>query len=290
MRIFVTGGTGFIGTHFVKKLQERGHNLYLLKSDLAETEKWQEEIKDFNPDACVHLAWEGLPDYSIENSRKNINYSLDLLTFLTKIGCKTVLSVGSAWEYEGRDPKGAIDGIIIIKKPADVFSVAKWIVNLWGTAVAEEKNKEIDASEKFKFIWARIFFVYGPGQRETSLIPYLINCAKKGEKPTIKNPLAQNDYIYIDDVVEAIAVLLENCKESAEYEIGRGELITNQEIVNIIAKKFGIKDWERPIIKTKEKIPLSRPAYISKLESLDWKPKVSLEEGIPKMIDFYLSK
>ena len=290
MRIFITGGTGFIGQPLVKKLQERGHNLHLLSANLSEPEKWKKEIESFQPDVCIHLAWEGLPDYSVENSRKNINYSLDLLTFLADIGCKTILSVGSTWEYKGRFPEGAVEGIIITK-PADVFSVAKWIINLWGTAVVEEKNRHIEnCKEELKFIWARIFFVYGPGQRETSLIPYLLNCAKIEKSPEIKNPSAENDFIYIDDVTEAIAVLLEKSKKSGECDIGWGKLISNQEVINIVAQKLGRQDWYREVSSSEDRVSFSPVADNKKLKEMGWEPKVGLEEGIQKMIDFYLSK
>lgn len=256
MKIFITGGTGFIGQPLVKKLQERGHSLKLLSCNLSETEKWKKEIEEFKPDACVHLAWEGLPDYGIEMSKKNIKYSLDLFSFLKEMGCKTVLSVGSAFEKTN---------------PEDIFPVAKKIVNFWGKAVIEN------------FIWARVFYVYGPGQRETSLIPYLINCAKKGEKPEIKNPLAQNDYIYIDDVAEALALLLEKSEKSGEYDIGWGKLISNQEIINIIAEELNQQDWKKELADSQNNVS-GYHAEISYLKRV-WQPKINIQEGIQKMID-----
>jgi len=298
MKIFITGGTGFIGTHLVKKLREEGNDLLLLseksleginfvEGDLAEINKWKDKVKKFQPEAGIHLAWEGLPDYSVDINRKNINYGLDLFSFLTNIGCKTILSVGSAWEYRGRFPEKAVEGAMFFK-PTDTFSAAKWIVNLWGTAVVEEKNRENNLGEKF--IWARIFFVYGPGQRETSLIPYLINCWKKVEAPEIKNPLAQNDFIYIDDVIEAIVLLLKKCQKSGEYDIGQGRLISNQEVINIIAKKLNVMDWYKEINLPKEAISFFPCANISKLKEMGWQPRINLEQGIQKMIDYYLSK
>lgn len=253
MKIFITGGTGFIGTHLVKKLQERGHVVAVLGSNLAETEKWQKEVRDFHPDAVVHLAWEGLPDYSGPTSAKNIKYSLSLFNYLAEINCNNVLSVGSAFEKIN---------------PNDAFSVAKKIVQLWGGVAI--KN----------FIWARIFYVYGPGQRETSLIFYLINCAKKGDNPEIKNPLLANDYIYIDDVAEALAILLEK-NAVGDYEIGRGQLVANQEVINIVARALG-QEWQ------KEVGEIGRNDFniadSSKLKALDWEPKIDIEQGIKKVI------
>lgn len=266
MKIFVTGGTGFIGSHLVKKLQQNGHVVAILSSNLAESEQWQKEIGDFNPDAVAHLAWEGLPDYSAEMSAKNIKYSLDLFNFLKEINCQNILSVGSTFEKTN---------------PNDVFPAAKRMIHLWGRALFDN------------FIWARIFYVYGPGQRETSLIPYLINCAKKNERPEIKNPLGQNDYIYIEDVTEALAILVENGK-AGEYEIGRGELVSNQKLINTVAQEFNIESWDKGIeLTAQNKASLFRQsrnnetmakADNSRLREMGWEPKISVEEGIKKVI------
>lgn len=302
MKIFITGGTGFIGKHLVKKLQEKNHSLLLLsqqplenfnfvEGDLSDINKWKAEVEKFKPDACVHLAWEGIPDYSIDKNRKNINYGLDLFTFLANIGCKTILSTGSAWEYRGRQPEAAIEGTMLAK-PADTFSAAKWMINLWGTAIIEENNRESNGRDKARFIWARILFIYGPGQRETSLVAYLINCWKKGERPEIKNPSAKNDFIYIDDVIEALIMLLENEKKSGEYDIGYGKLISTQEIVNIIAKKLKVTNWYKDVNQLNDVQLISSPvADISRIKKeTDWEPKTNIEEGIQKTIDYYLSK
>lgn len=302
MKIFVTGGTGFIGKHLVKKLREKKHSLLLLsqqpvegfdfvEGDLSDINQWKAGVKKFKPDAAVHLAWEGLPDYSVLNSRKNINYGLDLFSFLAGIRCKIVLAVGSAWEYGGRQPETAVAGTMLAK-PSDTFSAAKWIVNLWGTALVEENNKECSSQDKSRFIWARILFVYGPGQRETSLVAYLINCWKKNIRPEIKNPSAKNDFIYIDDVVEALIMLLENCKKSGEYDIGCGKLIGTQEIINIIAEKLKVRDWFKDVNQLNDVYSIPSPvADVSRIkEEIGWEPRINIEEGIQKMIDYYLSK
>jgi nucleoside-diphosphate-sugar epimerase len=98
MRIFVTGGTGFIGKNLVKKLEARKHKSCLLNSNLDEVEKWQKEIIDFKPDAVCRLAWEGLTDYGSKMSIKNLNYGLNLIDFLGRTSCKTILIAGSSWE------------------------------------------------------------------------------------------------------------------------------------------------------------------------------------------------
>lgn len=290
MKIFVTGGTGFIGKHLVKKLEEKGHVLRLLSCNLADCDKWKKEIEGFEPEAVVHLAWEGLPDYSIEQSRKNIDYTFNLFSFLANTACKTILSVGSAWEKGGRFPESAIAGTILDRKPTDVFSAAKWIANLWGTAIVEEKNREFFKKREKKFIWARIFFVYGPGQRQTSLIPYLLNCVKNNEIPKIRDLSAKNDFIYIDDVTKAIVLLLEKCQESGEYDIGSGKLVSNKEIIDIISRKLNIKNWQKEAANSENNSYFPIIADIKGLNEMDWQPNIAIEQGLERMINYYLDK
>ena len=122
MKIFITGSTGFIGKHLVKNLKARGHELFLLDKDLADIKEWINEVKNFNPDAVIHLAWQGIPDYGPETSAKNLKYGLDLIENLSKIGCKWVLSAGSCWEYGGKAGKISEDAEI---KPINDFTKAK---------------------------------------------------------------------------------------------------------------------------------------------------------------------
>src|SRR5438874_3646662 len=97
MRLFITGSTGFIGTALCDALH--GHELLLLarrstgvppasvsgethgrdaratllKGDLFDLAACKSAIRDFKPDACIHLAWAGLPDYSLATSLKNFH-------------------------------------------------------------------------------------------------------------------------------------------------------------------------------------------------------------------------
>lgn len=111
MRIFITGATGFIGRHLVNKLKNDTKNKLLLLSrkpqkspeyiqgDLSNIGRWGRSVKIFNPDVVVHLAWQGLPDLDVATSIKNLKYGLNLFQFLAKNGCKTIIALGSCWEY-----------------------------------------------------------------------------------------------------------------------------------------------------------------------------------------------
>lgn len=275
MRIFITGGTGFIGRYVVKKLKEdKDNELFLLSRDLSDIDKWRKEVEDFKPEAAIHLAWEGLPNYDAKTSIKNLKYGLDLMNMLAGISCKTVLSTGSCWEYGGQSGKLTED---ISPQPLNAFTSAKNALHLLGKEIAKENN--------IQFIWTRLFYVYGPGQRETSLIPYLINCAQNKKTPEVKNPSAKNDFVYVEDVAEALTMLVKNCQKSGVYNIGSGEPTSVQKIVEIIFPEYHFPG--QPVDSSADNFY----ADISKIKKeIGWKPKTNIKEGIQKMIDYYSSK
>ena len=118
MKVFITGGTGFIGKYVMQKLIEEDYDIsilcieerlkkdfkndneiHLIKGDLSEIKEWEEKLKTFEPDVCIHLAWEGIPDYSYKYSVKNLIMSLNLFNVLADIKCKKIICSGSCWEY-----------------------------------------------------------------------------------------------------------------------------------------------------------------------------------------------
>lgn len=328
MRIFITGGTGFIGSHVIKKLA--GHdilalssntqnnfsnskNLSLLKGNLANLSDWKKKVRDFKPDAAVHIAWEGIPDYGIEMSLKNLQYGLSLYEFLTEIKCKNILTTGSCWEYGGQKGKLSEDMPV---KPFNAFTASKNSLNFLGWEIAKKNN--------VNFIWTRLFYIYGPGQKGQSLIPYLIDCVKNGKTPEIKNPLAKNDFAYVEDVADAISKILINCKESTTYNIGSGKLTSVQKIIDIIFKEFsgnestrdlmvGVSSLGRISSDSRKPATLQSGFYrdkqfrkkqarqtdtlssfyadISKIKKeVDWKPETNIEQGIKKTIAYSLEQ
>jgi nucleoside-diphosphate-sugar epimerase len=281
MRIFITGGTGFIGKPTLRELQKRGHELLILspepipkefknlrkltfvKGNLSNSERWLRKLKSFRPEAALHMAWEGLPDYGQKTSIKNLNYGLNLFYILGKVGCKKVVTTGSCWEYGTKEGKLHEDMPVY---PFNSFSAAKNALHWLGKEIAQEY--------RMQFIWTRLFFVYGPGQRKESLIPYLISCKKSGRKPKIKNPDGGNDFIYVEDVARALSQILEKKIKSSYtvYNIGSGKLISNLSVANYV---YGRKLYSPP------RRPKGFLADITKIQrEIGWCPTVYIYQGI----------
>lgn len=294
MRIFITGGTGFIGKFVVKKLDNQRNNLLLLVRDsnhltnsqnisfiegnLASLGNWEKTLEAFKPQATIHLAWEGIPDYSSQNSIKNLKYGLSLIELLAKLNCQTILVTGSLWEYGQQKGKLSED---MYTKPFNAFTAAKTSLYLLGRELARENN--------ITFLWTRLFNVYGPGQKNTSLIPYLINCTQENKEMEIRNPSNKNDFIYVEDIADAISELLLKCKKSEIFNIGSGKLISVKSIIDEIFSVFKLKQKYKKTQQKQTDTLTHFYADISKIKKeIGWQPKIDMDEGLKRTINSIL--
>ena len=293
MKVFVTGGTGFIGPYVARELSKRGHKLLILSNkpksktldfpktvkflegNLANIKNWKLNVKNFQPDATIHMAWEGIPDYGVEMSLKNLRYGLNLFKELAELGCKKMICTGSCWEYGQNHGKLSEDSPI---RPSNAFTAAKNALHWLGREIAKENNMQ--------FIWTRLFYVYGPGQREKSLIPYIIKCVKEGKKPEIKTPSARNDFIYVGDVAKAIVEILEKCNQSTVYNIGSGYSTSIHNIIKIVHNELNIQYKPKDKVFKSDNTPLDNFwADISKIKKeIGWEPKLTISDALQRTI------
>ncbi len=280
MRIFITGGSGFIGSHLAPKLIARKHKLLFLKGDLKDIDVWKKELKKFRPDAVIHLAWEGLEqyDFTAAVSLRNMTNSLNIISAAAELGCKKFLSVGSCWEYG--DGEGALKESAPLLLPAHVpdFVIAKRTIQAMGEQIALQS--------KMQFLWVRLFFAYGPGQKPRTLIAHLVRSFKNGVMPEVKNKSGANDFVYIDDVTDALIKILEKSKKpSVIYNIGSGRLTSVAEVAKEVYKSFNLP---APKWCLKRARPRGFYANISKIKKeIGWKPRTSIKEGVRKTVEYF---
>jgi len=296
VRIIVTGPSGFIGRGLCRRLLERGHEVIGLsrKSFYPEGaglgfyrhvpynmgDVLPLELKTFSPEAIVHLAWDGIPDFSerrcVQNLESQISFFNQIkdLQFLNK-----VIGAGTCREY-GFNQGACFEGDT--KNPDDFFSWVKRALSGYISLLCKQK--------KIEFVWFRIFYVYGPGQRSEALIPMLIRANLSGVQPDIKNPTAANDYVYIDDVVSAFVMAIEGRALSGTFNLGSGVATTTTKIAKIVA--LTMQNDEQVSAKTVAEVSdfmgnTGMWADISSIaDELNWMPQVSLCEGIKQTIGY----
>lgn len=292
MKVFLTGGTGFIGQWVVPILVEHGHELRMLlleddknpfsemknvsivRGGLNEINYIESMMRDFEPDSLVHLAWEGLPDYSPKMCFHNFELSLNLFKVAAGIVKKSILSTGSCWEYASRNGEQSEDSAL---GPPAVFPAVKNALRFMGEAIALERE--------ISFYWLRLFFVYGPGQKNQSLIPSIINSVKKGDFPQIKAPENLNDFVYVEDAARAVMEILRSNPKSTVFNVGSGYSTEVKEVLKMVCEGMN-QPFDGKLLRNNS-LNEDFWADISRItRETDWCPEYGLKRGIRRTLEY----
>jgi UDP-glucose 4-epimerase len=266
MRICITGSSGFIGTHLVKKLRELNHELTLvdLKDglDILNTQKMIELGQ--NQDCIIHLAAEiSVPisnNYPLYYNQANIDRTLSMLESarINKI------------------PRFIFASSAAVLKTNSVYAVTK--------LTGEYYCKLYSYLTGMKTICLRFFNVYGQGTDKGVIPTFLENI--KNKKPLIiyGSGNQTRDFVYIDDVINAIILSLEY-NDSGIFDVGSGTSITIKEIAELCYKLMR----KKPNIKYKHGLKgdiYESHSNISRtIKQLGYHPSVDIEEGIKRMTE-----
>tara|TARA_Y100001970_G_scaffold19204_1_gene21490 strand:- start:3544 stop:4449 length:906 start_codon:yes stop_codon:yes gene_type:complete len=295
--ILVLGGSGFIGQHFINLALKKNYNVTLLSlnkkkynyikkikyiyCDISNFNQLKKKIKNKNFDYIINFS--GYVDHSsFFNDGKSIINShfiglVNILSLINKKKLKKILQIGTSDEYD-ENTKGIDENYNI--KLLTPYSFSKFTTLNF--------LKMLYFAEKLKFTYVRLFLVYGPGQQENRLIPYVIKKCIKNERFSITNKNKIRDFLYIDDATEALIKLLISPKTSGKiYNLASGDPVPLDTIIKIIIKKIC---GGKVVYGTKESKKEYKNLYadITKIyQDIKWKPKTNIGKGINKTINFY---
>lgn len=291
-KILVTGASGFIGTHLCRQLCKEGAEVHAvsrsklsgdknsvnwLQGDLSNINIARKIVNFVKPDLIFHLASHVVGARGLEivlpTFHNNLVSTVNLLTVATEINCRRIILAGSMEEPEGSD----INAI-----PSSPYAAAKWASNAYA--------QMFQALYETPVTIARIFMVYGPGQKDVKkLIPYVTLSLLNRQPPQLSNGKRPVDWIYVEDVVEGLlAISQSQYREGHVIDLGSGELIpvraVVERLVNIIdsgAKPLFGQIPERPMEQVR--VANIEDTYAK----ICWRPKTSLENGLQKTVDWY---
>jgi len=290
MKVLITGITGFIGQRLLNQFSSTDEiyvtcrkpviglpkNVTVMVADLNGAGQLFDHLKSIRPDICVHLAWEGIPDYGFNTSRRNLDHASALWHHLVEeCGCSKIIATGSCWEYGKSLGVCREDDKVLTDS---YFSWAKHALTDLGVMLA--------AKHGIDFIWTRIFYAYGPGQRGGSLIPMMADLLKKNERPLIKTPYNANDFIHVDDIAQALGLIAHKNVPTGIYNLGSGRSIPVWQICEYLEKVLGRQPLYAKQLREIDLQPTadfwadtSKSATI-----LGWSSKIGIEEGIRRYI------
>ena len=273
--ILITGATGFIGKHLVKKIpnyniavDQNGKNIDLRIR--------KEVLKIKRSDIVIHLAGK-IP--SEKNYSKNIFFehnflgTLNILEYCIKKKVKKIIFV-SSYVY-GNPKKNPISEKHQIK-PHNTYTKSK--------VLSEELCKIYAEKYKIEIIILRPFNIFGNLQKDNSLISNIIKSIKNNSHITIINKNNKRDYLFIDDLIDAIIKLIDYKCKFEIFNIGSGKSYSFENVVQLFEKENKKKIKRKYKISKKNSIPKIQ-ADISKIKKeIKWSPKYTLVEGIKKII------
>lgn len=287
MNILLTGATGFLGSFLLERLLSVGYSVVVLKRSTSNTRRinhllglarcYEIDRADFNRpfeeqkiDAVIHVATHyGRGVATVQDIvETNLMFSLKLLESAALFNVSTFINTDTLL------PKG-LNHYTVSKK-----QFVEWL-------------HRFDA--QIQIINLRLEHMYGPNDDDSKFVTWLIRqliC----NVPSIDltEGKQKRDFIYIDDVVDAYMLMLDQSKEFerfSEFDVATGTQIMMKEFVDKIYEKyslispiqtklnFGARSYRKgELMEVEENLD---PIY-----NLGWSPKISLDEGIDRVIDY----
>ncbi|HSN93386.1 MAG TPA: NAD(P)-dependent oxidoreductase [Anaeromyxobacteraceae bacterium] len=297
-RVVVTGAAGFVGAATVRALLRTGAEviawvrpgtdrwrlaglaehprLRLLRSDLAAlTEPGgraaaAETLGTFRPDAVLHAAWSGIRGAARDDPAQvgNVLVATELVKLAAEAGAARFVGVGSQAEY-GPYPRPIREDDCT--RPASLYGAAKLAAGQLSLALA--RHLGIGAA------WARLFSVYGPGERGGALVPDLVHALAEGRRFPLGPCRQLWDWLYEDDAAEALALLALRRGAEGLFNVASGRPRPLEETVRmvagLVAPGAAVPLGERPGPEQDLVADVGRIAA-----ALAWTPRVDLPEGL----------
>ena len=306
IRVLVTGISGFIGSHLARRLLQEGaevHGLVRKSSDLwriqdtknqinlhyvdlRDFEPVRKEVHNIEPQKIFHLAAYVDVSRSFEVMNEmievNINGTLNLLRALDGTDYNCFINTGTCEEY-GDNPVPFREDQI--PNPVSPYSASKVSTAMFCQMLHKTMGLPI--------ITLRPFLAYGPMQESNMLIPSLIKKAINREKFEMTEGEQTREFNYVDDIVDGFIKASATKKAIGEIvNIGNGKEYKIKDIVLKILNIMG-----NPIEPLIGALPYREGEtmhfYCDNTKAtklLGWNPKVTLDEGLEKTVNWYITK
>lgn len=233
-------------------------------------------------DAFFHFAWGGTYGNTRNNyygQLENVKYTLDAVEAAREMGCSVFLGAGSQAEF-GRVEYGVKLSSSVCAKPESGYGIAKLCAGQMSLALCREYG--------IRHIWTRILSVYGPGDKDRTMVMSGICSMLRGEVPKYTKGEQIWDYLYCDDAAKAFYLAAQKGRDGAVYCVGSGEERRLKDYIKEIGKatcpEQTIVFGEVPYY---EKQVMYLCADLSELtKDTGFKPQISFEEGIKKTVEW----
>ncbi|MEK7598577.1 MAG: GDP-mannose 4,6-dehydratase [Patescibacteria group bacterium] len=310
MKILVTGGAGFIGSHLAKKLMDRkdkiviidnfnnyydpklkydrvknilkGYKFKLYKGDIRNFTLLEKIFKKEKLDKVVHLAAMAGVRNSLRNpllyADVNIIGSINLLELAVKHKIKNFVFASSSSVY-GNNKKLPFSETDSVDTPISPYAATKKADELIAHVYNHIYGLNITA--------LRFFTVYGPwGRPDMALFKFTDSIMREKPIEVYNYGKMTRNFTYVDDIVSGTIKVLDKCKGYGVMNIRGDKEEKLTRFIEVIEKNIGKKAKKKLMPIQPGDVP-STVADIRKLRKLGWKPTTRIEVGIRNFVDWY---
>ena len=310
MKLFVTGGAGFIGSAYIRLTLESNpdaeilnfdaltyagnlENLsaiaqdpryYFVRGNTCKIRQVDKTIAEFRPDAIVHFAAESHVDRSILSPEPVIDTNLigtfNLLEAAREHGIKRFLQISTDEVYGSIDAPACADEAYPLR-PSSPYSASK--------AGADLLALSYFTTYRLPVMVTRASNNYGPYQFPEKLIPLMIsNALEDRSLPIYGDGMQVRDWLHVEDHCRATNKVLEKGRPGEIYNIGGSRALPNLEVVRKILSATGKPE---SLMQRVEDRPGHDRRYAISSEKLmgetGWAPRVEFEKGLAETIEWY---
>lgn len=297
MRVLVTGGSGFIGSHVVDKLRDRGVRVRVFDMVMPELRNdidfYHGSLLDLEAlrmamsgvEVVYHLAaiadvqdvYED-PHYS---ESINVRGTINVLEAARRSKLKRVIYGSTTWVYSEVTER-YVDEKTPLHAPSHLYTATKIASEYYCQSYSKLYNLPVTI--------LRYGIPYGPRARDGAVIPIFVHKALKGEPLTIAGDGSQfRKFVYVEDLAEGNVLALKSIAKNKIYNLDGVERVTIKQIAEMVQKLVG---------DVKIKYVSARPGDFSGKEissnlakkELGWEPRVPFEEGLRRYIEWFRTR
>jgi len=311
VKVLVTGGAGFIGSHVVSRLVSQpgtevvviddfnnfydpaikrenvcqlGDNITLVEGDIRDGRTVDDLFSRAGFDTVIHLAARAGVRPSIEDPAlyvsTNVNGTLNLLDAAARSGVEKFIFASSSSVY-GVNKKVPFSEDDRIARTISPYAATK--------LAGEELCSNYAQHFGLKIVGLRFFTVYGPGQRPDLAISKFVSLIENGQ-PIDKygDGSSGRDYTYIDDIVDGVMSALRYAGSDFEiFNLGGSQSITLNKLIETVETALGKTAVINRMSDQPGDVPLTS-ADVSKAQRLlGYEPKVDIEEGVRRYVEWF---
>lgn len=307
MKILITGGTGFAGSHLVELLQRHGQNDVHVTAykdaagfvqdlvgedhvhplNLTDYEATKQLLESLRPDQIYHLASLASVGDSFDKTQfllqMHTSLQLNLLEAVTQVvpHCR-ILSIGTALAYQ-RSEKAVDENSPL--GPDNPYALSKLFQDLLSYTYTQSKKLDIVRARPFNHIGER----QTPGFVVPDFAQQIIKIERgEQEKIQVGNLDAIRDFSDVKDVVAAYQLLMEKGNSGEAYNIGSGQGTSIQQVLQMLAQHSQVKIQ---ISVDQSKIRPVDLKYLvcnnEKIKKLGWQPKYPLDQTLVRILDWW---